>query len=192
MRAPLNLGEVLLLGNEGAGKTLLCRQMDHYCQPRDKKAGQTTVNATTQPSVGVEILHVNYQKKAFSVREVGGVMQPVWPRYFESCSAAVLVADTSSSGAAAAAAIEWYSLLMNPALQRKPLLLLLNKRDRPHALDEPTLQLLMRIAECEAIHGGEGRVSHLFSSALTGEGVPGLLDWMSQALLTIAKERDHS
>ena len=174
-----------MVGCEGAGKTLLCRQLERCCRPKEKKKAEAPpVNAATQPSVGVELLDLVYRRKAFSVREVGGVMQPVWPRYFEACSAVVFVADASSSAAASAAAIEWYNLLLAPALKKKPLLLLLNKQDDPQVLSEPTLQLVLRIQECEALHTSSERpLTHLPVSALTGEGFPALLDWIADALV---------
>ena len=174
-----------MVGCEGAGKTLLCRQLERCCKPKEKKKAEPPpVNAATQPSIGVELLDLVHRKKAFSVREVGGVMQPVWPRYFEACSAVVFVADASSAAAASAAAIEYYNLLLAPALKKKPLLLLLNKQDDPQVLSEPSLQLLLRLPECEALHTSSERpLSHLPVSALTGEGVPALLDWIAEALV---------
>lgn len=106
-------------------------------------------------------------------------MQPVWPRYFEACHAVIFVADTSSAASAAAAAIEWYNLLAAPVLQKKPLMLVFNQRDRAEAIEPSELELLFRVPECEALYGGEGHLSHLYVSALTGEGVNALLDWMT-------------
>lgn len=176
-----HLGEVLLLGNERAGKTLLCRQLENYCTPRDKRTPVQPVNPLTQPSVGVELLHLEHQRKAFSVREVGGAMQPVWPLYFEGCHVVVFVVDTSSTAAVSAAAIEWYNLLSCPALKHKPLLLLLNKSDSPTALSSEMLELALRFKECEALHSSERHIGHLHVSALTGDGMLPLLDWATNA-----------
>ena len=183
------MGELLLVGNEGAGKTLLCRQLDRCCKPlKDKRAQPPPVDAATQPSIGVELLHLVHKKKSFTVREVGGGMQPVWSRYFEGCGAVVFAVDTTSSAAAAAAAIEWYNLLASPPLKKKPMLLLLNKRDDSEALSEAMLQLALRIPECEDAASGQRNVGHLAVSALTGEGVPPLLDWMTEALTAQVRE----
>ena len=48
--------EVLLLGCEGAGKTLLCRHLDLLAGSRSGAALQTK----TQPSIGVELLDLTH------------------------------------------------------------------------------------------------------------------------------------
>ena len=70
-------GEILLLGCEGAGKTLLCRQLERLC------SGSGTAdecNTSTVPSIGTELLTLRRGKRAAAVREVGGAMRAVWAR----------------------------------------------------------------------------------------------------------------
>ena len=182
-------GSVLMVGCEGSGKTLLCRQLERCTKLGDKRAPPPPVDAVTQPSVGVEMLDLTHRRKSITVREVGGVMQPVWHRYFDACTAVVLVADCSSTAAAAAAGVEWYNLLVAASLRKKPLMLLLNKQDDPHAVSAQMLHVLLRIPECEALHSSsERRLTHLSASALTGEGIPALLDWMAECVAKAPKE----
>ena len=169
-----------MLGCEGSGKTLLCRQLERWCSSAAAATAQA-IDSKTVPSVGVELLELLHGNRRFSVREVGGVMQPVWYRYFEGCSAVVFVADSSSAAAASSASIEWYNLLAARALRGTPTLLLLNKRDHPTALPQPTLQLLLRTPECE-LHMRGLPVAMLSISALTGEGMGSFLEWIGGAL----------
>ena len=171
-------GEVLLLGCEGAGKTLLCR---HLARVTARRPPAAPLNAATQPSIGVELLDVGHAKRAFSVREVGGSMQPVWPRYFEGCKLLVFVADTSSARAAGDAVVEWHALLAAEALRDTPALLLLNKRDLAGALPPPTLQALFRTAEFAAAHPKRD-VGSIELSALSGDGLSELLEWIVRRL----------
>ena len=94
-------GEVLLLGCEQAGKTLLSRHLQVLAAATEKP-----LNTQTQPTIGVELAHLAHKRKAFSLREVGGTMMPVWPSYYDGCRAVVFVADSSSATAAGGAVVE--------------------------------------------------------------------------------------
>lgn len=163
-------GEVLLIGCEGSGKTLLSRHLQKLC------SSASALNTHTRPSVGTEIAHLTHSRHAFSLREVGGVMLPLWPRYFDGCKAFIFVAD-SCSAAAAGGVIEWYNLLAADGMRTKPALLLLNKRDHPEALPDATLHKLFRPSDF--IRAGQA-VTVLPVSALTGEGLPAVLDWVAE------------
>lgn len=170
---------VLLLGCEGAGKTLLCRQIERLCSSASERA--PPVDARTQPSVGVELLEAVHCKWRLFIREVGGAMQPVWHRYFDGCDAVVLVVDTSSAAVANSGLVEWYGLLSAAALLQKPALLLLNKQDDARALSGPALQHLFRLSDVEASCDGR-RLAALPVSGLTGQGLAAALDWLVNEL----------
>ena len=166
-------GEILLLGCEGAGKTLLCRQLERLC------AGNGTAdecNTSTVPSIGTELLTLRCGKRAAAVREVGGAMRAVWGRYYSACAACAFVADVSNLASAGSAVVEWYALLSEPSLGGKPLLLILNQVDRNGALTMATLRQLFRLAECTEAEGG--RVKVVAVSARTCEGVTAVRNWL--------------
>jgi hypothetical protein len=172
-RAAASFGEVLMVGCEGSGKTLLCRQLE-----RVATGDMSALKTTTQPSVGVEMLHLSHGGQAFAVREVGGVMQPVWHRYFEACAAVVLVADAATAEGAASAAVELAEVLCAGTLRGRQVLLLLNKRDAGDAMPEASLQLLLELPQLRAAAGD--RLHVLSISALTGEGVAEVLAWCAE------------
>ena len=171
-RKATDVGEVLLLGCEGAGKTLLCRHLDKLAK------GDTNfpVLKETQPSIGIEMVTIGHRSKSFTLREVGGSMQPVWHKYFDGCAAVILVADTATGFGASNAAVELAELIRSDALQQKRLLLLLNKQDLEHAIPEESLQLLLRLPMMQACAGTE-RLKVLPASALTGDGLTQVMDW---------------
>lgn len=195
--------EILLVGCEGAGKTLLCRQFERQCAApaKGKKKRAVAVlpplNAATQPSIGIELLSLRHRSRLLPMREIGGTMQPVWDKYFGVAAAVLFVADSSAAEGATGALIELLELLQQ--IPDKRFLLFVNKRDDPNALPDATLRRLLAIPELEAT-AGDGRLSAVFGSALTGTGVSDALDWCADALhemeqahaLKAAKERQEA
>ena len=168
-----DIREVLLVGCESSGKTLLARHLQKMCA----KDVDARLDANTKPSVGVELSQLAHNRCPFTLREVGGIMIPLWPRYFDGCDAVVFVVDTTDAAASGSAVVEWYNLLDDARLQSKPALLVFNKRDSAQALPDVTLRMLFRQSKLEG--GGHGRTNTvLLVSALTGEGLPALLDWI--------------
>tara|TARA_B110001452_G_scaffold260347_1_gene257753 strand:+ start:73 stop:651 length:579 start_codon:yes stop_codon:yes gene_type:complete len=171
-------GEVLLLGCEQSGKTLLSRHLQVLAAASSKAP---PLNAKTQPTIGTEIAHLAHKHKAFTLREVGGSMMPVWPRFFEACRAVVFVADSSSEVASGSPVVEWHNLLAAPPLQSKPALLIFNKRDSEHALPDLTLRTQFRMSELD-MSGKDRAITVLPVSALTGDGLAAVLDWIAEHL----------
>jgi broad specificity phosphatase PhoE/signal recognition particle receptor subunit beta len=182
------LGEVLLLGLEGAGKTLLCRHLEQKCAAKvGKKGGKKggakaagpTLKTDTQPSIGIELLELRHRDTSFAVREIGGAMQQVWSRYYSGASTVLFVADSSSTEAAASAAVEVCEILR--LLPDRRVCLLLNKRDAPAALPAEAVSMLCGVTDLEA-YAGDDRLKVVSGSALTGDGLDEILEWCHAAL----------
>ena len=184
-------GEVVLVGIEGSGKSLMCRHLERITagaaaagdgKKKSKKnaiaAEPAPLNAATQPSIGVNLVEVPHRDHLLSVRECGGTMQPVWPQYLEKAAAVVFVADTATAEGCSGAVAE-----VCDVLKRAPerVLLFLNKRDAPGALPEETVRLLFGLDALEK-HNAE-RLTVLAGSALGGEGLSALLDWCVDAVV---------
>jgi len=175
--AAKSLGEVVLIGCEGAGKTLLCRHLEKL-----SKGDTSALSPSTQPSIGVETAELSCRSQAFSMREVGGVMQPVWGNYFAACAAVILVADSATAQGAASAAIELCEVLRAQTLAGKRVLLLLNKRDLPSAIPEPSVRLLLGLPALEDF-AGPNRLRVLAVSALSGKGLTEVFEWCLESCL---------
>ena len=188
-------GEVVLLGVDYSGKTLLCRHLEKNCAVAPpappakgkKKAAVAaapeppTLNTSTQPSIGTELLQLTHRGRGMPLREVGGSMQPLWQKYIANAAAVVFVADTSSAEGAGGAVVELCDVLRQTR-GHCHVLLLLNKRDAISALPEDTVRLLFDLDALEAASDGELQVQ--WGSALTGDGVPAVLEWCFEALTT--------
>jgi GTPase SAR1 family protein len=174
--APIpHAGKGLVIGCTGAGKTVLMRQLEAASFGR---AAGALVGRSPQPTVGTELLELKHPLCSFSLREMGGAMLPLWPRYFAACRILIFVADTSSAEATGAAVVEWYNALDAGALAGKPMLLILNQRDREGALSEEMVRHLFRFSELETT-GRQFAVR--WTSAVTGDGVREVLQWCAGA-----------
>ena len=181
-----SVGEVLLVGCEGAGKTLLCRHLHKIA-----KGDSAALQAATQPSIGVEFVDLQHPQRShsFTLREVGGMMQPVWSRYFEECSALILMADSATVEGLSCAAVELYNVLGSQALSSKRILLLLNQRDRDGALPEPSAQMLIGLPALRATNQAVAeRLQVLPVSALSGEKLTDVLDWCVDSCLDFRQQ----
>ena len=111
-------------------------------------------------------------------------MQPMWNRYFEVCASIIFVADSSTPHAAASAAVELAEVLSTPTSMGKRVMLVLNKRDMVGAPPEASVRQLLRLPTLEA--ATNGRLTVLCASALTGDGLPQLLDWCYDSCIAAA------
>ena len=152
-------------------------------------AGHEGCNTSTVPSIGTELLTLRRKRRAATLREVGGAMLPVWPRFYHNCHAVAFVADVSDPAALSGALTEWYNLLGEAQLREKRLLLIFNKTDDKGALSVPARRQLFRLADCEANAAFTERVTVLSTSARTGEGVQPVLEWMLAAPTTSAETK---
>jgi signal recognition particle receptor subunit beta len=176
----LSVGEVLLIGCEGAGKTLLCNHLEKIT----KGKADALLQSETQASIGVELIEVPHRSRLIAIREIGGTMQPMWNRYFDVCASIIVVADSSTPHAAVSAAVELAEVLSTPTAMGKRVMLVLNKRDVVGAPPEASVRQLLRLPTLEA--ATNGRLTVLCASALTGDGLPQLLDWCYDSCIAAA------
>ncbi|KAL6756130.1 ADP-ribosylation factor family-domain-containing protein [Haematococcus lacustris] len=168
--------ELLILGLEGSGKSLLVRRLQglHGVTPPGRQP------AETMPTMGTEVTTISTGTKAtgrkLRLRELGGSMSPIWPDYFSACRAVIFVVDLADAANLAPAAVELYELLQHPDLKMKPLLLVFNKCDAPATVSQSDLELVLSLSDLQRVLKSQLNVMEV--SAVTGHGVPAMLDWM--------------
>lgn len=183
-------GEIVLVGCESSGKTLLCNHIEQRlaatAAPEKKKSKKNVVgiapealSSKTQPTIGVILMECVHRECSFSVREAGGAMQPVWAQYLSKANAVIFMVDTSSAEAMSSAVVELYDLVRQ--CPETATLVFLNKRDAPSALPEECVRMMLQLEELERIYGEWLKV--VSGSALTGEGIEALLDWSIDSLV---------
>jgi len=117
---------VLVVGLDNAGKTCIGRAI----------VGETFVNVT--PTIGFSKLVTKHRGITINIYDLGGnpKIREIWHNYFPEAYGVVYVIDSSDSARMSEAQLILASLMENPILKGKPLLLLANKQDSEQALDE--------------------------------------------------------
>lgn len=101
----------LCLGPTGSGKTLLLKKLQN----------QDTVDtmSSTVPTVGTNLVTVRFgNQKETTIREVGGVMAPIWKSYYSGIQKFMYIVDASNLCQIAAAGVLLYTILAEPCLQK--------------------------------------------------------------------------
>lgn len=100
---------VLCLGPSGSGKTLLLKKLSNL-----NSVDKTTASVTT---VGTNILTINADGYQIFIRELGGIMAPLWSKYFGGVDKIMYVVDASNLCQISAAGVLFYSILVHPLLK---------------------------------------------------------------------------
>ncbi|CEG39408.1 GTP-binding ADP-ribosylation factor-like protein ARL1 [Plasmopara halstedii] len=187
----------LVLGLNGAGKTLLLRQliaqnlkkqktimqriikfmMSSHDKEDEYKDFPCLINSNTQPSIGVEHWSLKLKKNKCMLREVGGQLVSMWPVYFESCHFWFFLIDASNPTQLADAAVEFYSILNVDEMRHKPKLLVINHIDASSLVNDEVLQTHLCLDRL-VIDQDYGPIQIIKVSALTGENVGNIFKWL--------------
>ncbi|XP_033736519.1 ADP-ribosylation factor-like protein 16 [Pecten maximus] len=166
----------LILGPHGAGKTLLLRRLHTYLNIKDQDP--PGVSPTTIPTVGTILVNVMVTKKhEVVIREMGGAMSPIWPKYTKGCSTLMFMVDMSNRLQVAAGCILLLTTLTDRSLVTDKILILLNKIDLPTCMSRFEFDSLFRLDD--VLQHTKLKVSVLEVSAYTGQGLGEVLDWLS-------------
>lgn len=98
----------LCLGPTGAGKTLLLKKLQNI--------ENVDTTATSVPTVGTNMFAIKIDTEVHQIRELGGIMSPLWSRYFEGIQKIMYVVDASNLCQISAAGVLFYTIIANPML----------------------------------------------------------------------------
>ncbi|KAJ2805876.1 ADP-ribosylation factor protein 3 [Coemansia guatemalensis] len=163
---------VLVLGLDGAGKTTLLEKIKYTTtgiagMPPEK----------IQPTVGVNIAKVHMQRRLVKFLDLGGQedLQGIWSSYFSDAHAVLFVIDSSNKKRMDEALSVLLKLSSADELAQVPFLVLANKLDLN---DITTLAYVKELVNGAADHLDDRFVRVLGASAISGEGVQPIIDWL--------------
>ena len=152
------MSECLVIGPEGAGKTLLIRKLKECTKKRGKtnctqmQEQSTTVGLACQemnhtvPTVGINLEQLELSKNTTcSLRESGGQMAPLWSGAYKQCNMVIYVIDSSNLVQVSVSTILLLDALSSEDLREKPVLVFFNKTDAPLGLGLVEYKSVMRM-----------------------------------------------
>ncbi|CAJ1075192.1 ADP-ribosylation factor-like protein 16 isoform X1 [Xyrichtys novacula] len=126
--------------------------------------------------VGTNLIDLTLKKKKVTLRELGGCMGPIWPRYYKDCSSVIFMVDSSNITQISSSCIQLLSVLSADPLCRAPVLILFNKRDMPCTMSLTELKSLFRMDDI--IASASQPITTLELSVCTGQGLQEVLTWL--------------
>ncbi|XP_056107801.1 ADP-ribosylation factor-like protein 16 isoform X2 [Rhinichthys klamathensis goyatoka] len=164
----------LLLGATGVGKTLLLKRLQKLCQ-MDAHAdlGEAPV---TLPTVGTNLTDLIFRRKKITIRELGGCMGPIWPKYYLDCTSVIFVVDCGNIGQISSSCVQLLSVLSAEPLHAAAVLILFNKRDLPCTMSLVELKSLFRMDDI--IRTAPQSITTLEISGRSGQGLQDVLAWL--------------
>ncbi|CAG9467665.1 unnamed protein product [Pedinophyceae sp. YPF-701] len=179
---PLKHAQILVLGQEGAGKTHMVRQVVHYAEP--KRFPEQTQGPHSTIGVEKRVCKLKGGVQAMFT-EVGGCMKEIWDDYYAESSAVIYVVDAAATDEELKAdARNLLELLDAPALDLKPVMVALTAWDRVEdsltRMKQVTrkLRLPSLYDKCE---GMRGRLTVTQISAATAWQLDQVATWVFQA-----------
>ncbi|XP_073350611.1 ADP-ribosylation factor-like protein 16 [Pagrus major] len=164
----------LLLGATGVGKTLLLKRLQKL---NLHGSGELGPPPSTLPTVGTNLTDLTLKRrKKLTLRELGGCMGPIWPKYFKDCSSVIFMVDSANIAQVSSSCIQLLSVLSAEPLHSVSVLILFNKRDMPCTMSLIEIKSLFRMDDI--IASATQPITTLELSAHSGEGLQEVLSWL--------------
>ncbi|XP_018327288.1 ADP-ribosylation factor-like protein 16 [Agrilus planipennis] len=162
------MANVICLGPTGSGKTLLIKKLQNV--------DAVDETSTSVPTVGSNLFSIHYNNVVINIRELGGEVAPLWPKYYDGIKKVIFVVDASNLCQISAAGVLFYSVLADPRFKNAKVLLVLTKMDVSYRQmrNEALLILQMKRLQTEVPQ----TITIIESSAITGEGRDEILEWL--------------
>lgn len=183
----------LVLGPQGAGKSLLLKKLKSLCaekHDKDSRSDKATLTSgkareilPTLPTVGSTVEEVKLGKNfTCLLKEYGGCMAPVWSSAYSECDLVVYVIDASISTQISAATVLLLEVLNHRELKETPFLVVFNKLDCPCAMSLTEYKSVMRLDD--VLRHASQSVCVLEGSCARGVLLSQVLDWIVQQTVT--------
>ncbi|XP_072387009.1 ADP-ribosylation factor-like protein 16 [Diabrotica undecimpunctata] len=161
---------IICLGPVGSGKTLLLKSLQN--------SGCIDKTTTGVPTTGTDIFNIRIEDKIYQIRELGGSMAPIWPKYFGDINKIIYVVDVSNLCQISAACVLLYTVLVNPLLKNAPILLVLTKMDVSYRQMRNEALLMLQMKRLQKELGPKITITEY--SSITAEGKKDILNWITK------------
>lgn len=162
---------VLVVGLDNSGKSSIL----NYLLPSDAQTDDIV------PTIGFNIEQFDCKGLSFTAFDMSGQSRyrTLWSNYYHKANGIIFVVDSSDKTRILVAREEFQQLLSHPDIVSRniPILVFANKMDMRDALSD------VGVSSALGLDGVINKSWHICSSnALTGEGIPAAIDWLSEAI----------
>ena len=169
---------ILLNGLDAAGKTTILYRL---------KLGEVV---TTIPTIGFNVETIQYKNISLTAWDTGGreKMRPLWRHYYQGMSAFVVVVDSNDRERLDAAKEELINFTKETDYFHKAAIAIVcNKQDLPNCA---TVREIYDQMDLGTVMKGHDRWSMFATSAMTGEGLHDVMEWICNAVKNNDKDVD--
>ena len=167
--------EVLILGGDGAGKSLLVRRLKEL-QNANSGDGFDESLEGTMPTVGVEINTIDINGLNVNLREIGSSISLRWDAYIPDCNHLVFVSDISDTGSIGSTMALLHEVLScYEGLRNKPILLAFNKID---LCSKRSYTVAFNMLRVEELMERNGNISLVNGSCTNGSLATAVANWL--------------
>lgn len=173
--------EILVLGAEGSGKTLLIRRVN---ETSENKFNIEKSSESTIPTTGVDLMHVEVNPDvACNMREIGSAMSSRWDAYLPDCFGLIYIVDVSDFGSLPSALVLMHEILSNREVMRdKPILLAFNKTD---CANDRAVNLCRNMMHLDSTLRDWPNIQTVSGSCVTGSLSIEVIEWMKTIFTTL-------
>ena len=159
--------QVILVGLDNAGKTSVLYRM---------QLGQVL---STMPTIGFSNERLTYGDMKIHALDIGGqtTLRQFWNSYYKHTDVVLFVVDGTDTDRMATCRNELMQLVSDPALANSTIAILVNKCDAAHYQPIQETKQMLSVGTIKQKHC---RVFE--TSALTGDGLSGVLDWITERM----------
>ena len=165
---------ILILGAEGGGKSLLVKRIQLLLTSGID--AEFIDIPSTVATVGSNVMKIQVGKVEYELREVGGVMAPIWKNYYKNYNAIIYVIDRANQFQISASCVLLLTLLSSEMTSRKQVLILFNKTDFPCKLALAELKKIYRLKDI--INNAKQAITVVECSCVEKYGFTEIIDWL--------------
>ena len=166
---------ILVLGAEGCGKSLLIKRLQ-YLATNNLEAEFAEIPSTV-PTVGNDIVKIKFNCKEYKLCEIGGAMAPIWKNYYRDADALIYIIDKSNQFQISASCIMLLTMMSNPAIKNKNVLILFSKTDFVCNFTFEQLQKIFRLQDLK--ESCDGSITLLECSNVDKYGYKEIIKWIT-------------
>lgn len=168
--------EILILGGENAGKSLLIKRIQESTAPG---WDCNLSSESTQPTVGVELNEICLKSlNRVSVREIGSALSSQWPKYIPNCSHIIFLIDVADMGHLASAMVLLHEVMLSN-VSKKNVLVAFNKLD---LVDKRSLVAANNFLRVDDLKQDNRNMDVIYGSCMDGSLCAAVVAWITAQL----------